>query len=214
MAYASLSSPTALLPVTSGSSFRLAYPPRGPLAAGIRLFEVHPTPSVRTPLTRLAPDGAKLRLHVKMGIFYRRVLVSVRSTWDHVRTASHPNGGPDRLTRSGQRHWRRAAELDSDRRAVGGHAFPEWFDFRIRNGELAIETDEDRSELVDAAATATRIPVGAGRTNLWRVCVPPENLDRSKLEVRSLPSAPSGARRSDEEVQVHGRADRLRAAAG
>lgn len=36
--------------------------------------------------------------------------------------------------------------------------------------------------------------------------VPPENLDRSKLEGRSLLSAPSGARRSDEEVQVHGRA--------
>ena len=44
--------------------------------------------------------------------------------------------------------------------------------------------------------------------------VPPENLDRSKLEVRSLLSAPSGARRSDEEVQVHGRANRLCAEAG
>jgi transposase InsO family protein len=44
--------------------------------------------------------------------------------------------------------------------------------------------------------------------------VSPENPYRSKLEVRSLPSAPSGARRSDEEEQVHGRADCLRAEAG
>jgi putative transposase len=39
--------------------------------------------------------------------------------------------------------------------------------------------------------------------------VPPENLDRSKLELRSLRSALGGRRRSDEEEQVHRRADRL-----
>ena len=41
------------------------------------------------------------------------------------------------------------------------------------------------------------------RSSNLQTDVSPENLDRSKLEVRSLPSAPSGARRSDEEVQVH-----------
>jgi hypothetical protein len=46
------------------------------------------------------------------------------------------------------------------------------------------------------------------------VDVPPEKLDRSKLEPRSLLIAPKGRRRSDEEVQVHGGADRLFVAAG
>jgi putative transposase len=44
--------------------------------------------------------------------------------------------------------------------------------------------------------------------------VSPENPYRSKLELRSLPRASSGARRSDEEVEIHRRADRLRAEAG
>ena len=44
------------------------------LKAGVRLFEVNPTPATRTPLTEGAPPGAKIRLHAKMGIFDRKTL--------------------------------------------------------------------------------------------------------------------------------------------
>ena len=44
------------------------------LSAGVRLFEVRPTPSARSPMTANAPADAKLRLHTKMGVFDRRVL--------------------------------------------------------------------------------------------------------------------------------------------
>ena len=62
-----------------------------------------------------------------------------------------------------------------------------------------------------AHAAETHAPAKAA---MEQFDVPPENLDRSKLEVRSLPSAPVGARRSDEEVEVYGGADHVCAMPG
>ena len=116
----------------------------GLLAAGIRLFEVHPTPSVRTPLTRLAPDGAKLRLHAKMGIFDRRVLgigsinLDPRSHRINTEIAVLIDS-PDLASDMGDalRSWMRTDEVQEVTRSQNG------LSFRIRNGELVIETDEE-----------------------------------------------------------------------
>jgi len=80
-----------------------------------------------------------------------------------------------------------------------------------------LKEGQDKYVFMESMVTdpkVTKVLVLSDRKYAEKADVSPENLDRSKLEVRSLLSAPSGARRSDEEEQVHRRADRLRAAAG
>jgi cardiolipin synthase C len=116
----------------------------GLLAAGIRLFEVHPAPSVRTPLTRLAPDGAKLRLHAKMGIFDRRVLgigsinLDPRSHRINTELAILIDSY-DLASDMGDalRSWMQTDGVQEVARSQNG------LSFRIRKGEEVIETDEE-----------------------------------------------------------------------